>query len=244
MRGTRLPTLALLLLTFSLAAASLHADVFSLWPFSRKGGSAASPYALDEALSPNKLWNEPVVINGVKLSLGLSLVRENLTDCLAKLRKLYPKAVFKSNPTSALVSVKLSSKTIRRIYIIQIGGSAYPTIQFAMDIPANMPQNFDWPSALPLPASATPITYMYLQNREAYYGIFSVPYEPVHGVTELVGILSSSGWSPVTNESTSGLSGKGDVFIRKNPPAIMLLNFGKQNDSGIAQGSIYTRPIK
>lgn len=221
---------------------SLHSEVFSLWPFS-KGTSSASSSGLDEALRPKKLWEEPVTINGTPLTLKLGLLKTPLRENLKILESMYPKAKISKNSSSALITVKLTDGTLKRIYLVQIGG-IYPVVQFSMDFPAGgLPKSFTWPRQLPLPSWATPITYMHFPKRSSYYGHFSTSDQPSLNLTEMSQALQADGWMPVTQESSKSLSGKGEVFIRENPPGIILLNYS-MGKSGKANATIYMRPLK
>jgi hypothetical protein len=226
-----------------MAQSALRSEVFSLWPFSKKGNSSASLSALDEALRPNKLWDEPVTINGASLTLRLGLLKSSLRENLKILRDMYPKAKISQNPTAALITVKLKSGALKRLYLVQIGG-LYPVVQFSMDLPVGgLPKSFLWPSELLLPSGASPVTYMHFPNRNSYYGNFSMPGQASLNLTDLSKTLQTDGWINVTKESGNSLSGNGEVFIRENPPGILLLNCNDK-DTGISNTAIYMRPLK
>jgi hypothetical protein len=113
-----------------------------------------------------------------------------------------------------------------------------------MDLPAGgLPKSFNWPNELLLPASATPITYMHFPNRSSYYGNFSLPGSPSINLSDISKALETDGWISVTGEAYNSLAGKGEIFIRENPPGIMMLNCS-DGKNGISNAAIYMRPLK
>jgi hypothetical protein len=224
------------IITFLLALApTLKGEVFSLWPTGNKGGGKNSGVEPASALSPRALFDEPVVINGEKLNLGISLVDLPLSEVFSLLKRLYPKAEYVSGPSTVLVKIKLADGWQKRLLLVYIG-DRFPVIQFAMTLPPRLPSKFKWPDELPITAGGTPVRYMYFPGRSSWYGIFKISAQPAQALSEISGSLSADGWIPVSGEASNGLHGKGEMFMKKKPLSIMLFNFSQKG-----YGIVYTR---
>ncbi len=222
----------IILLIFS-TFLSVKGDVFTLNPFSKnKGGvNIHSPEDLSTAINPDKLWDEPVVINGEDLTLGVSISAKHLLICIKDLENLYPNARYLINQNTALIEVLDSNGYKNRIYLVEVGGK-FPVVQFSMTIPPQKKEITDWPSALPLPSGAKPLTYMYFADRKSYYGHFECNY--LGSEQEIYSLLSSEGWKATTQSNV----GDGEIFIKNKPRQILIL---RMSDT---KGSIYTRRLK
>ena len=213
-----------------------QADVFSIWPTStgKGGGGTNDP---ENALRSREIMVEPVTINEVQLSLRVALIDMRLEELLELLRKLFPGAEFAANSNSILVKIKDTSGRETRLLLVYLG-TGFPIIQFSMQLPEKFPENIQWPSELPMTADGVPVKYMYFPKRDAWYGSFKTVVSSSQALSEIAGKLSTDGWSPFTGEANSGIDGKGEIFLKKNPFSIMLVNFSDNI------GSVYTRRTK
>jgi hypothetical protein len=214
---------------------TLKGEVFSLWPVGGKGGGKNSGIDPSSVLSPRTLFEEPVVINGKRLKLGIALVDLPLSEVFSLLKRLYPKAEYASGPSTVLVKIKLPDGWQKRLLLVYIG-DRFPVIQFAMTLPPRLPATFKWPDELPITADGSPVRYMYFPGRESWYGMFKTSAQPAQALSEIAGSLSADGWIPVSGEASSGLHGKGEMFMKKKPLSIMLVNFSQKG-----YGIVYTR---
>ena len=81
---------AFLLFLFSF---SLHADIFSLWPFRGNSSVASAGNSVTDVLEPQNLWREKVVINGHAMEMGVSLVDRKLKEAFRLLMIFHPFAL-------------------------------------------------------------------------------------------------------------------------------------------------------
>lgn len=225
---------------FMMLTVSANAEVFTLWPFSKgeKGGEE-----LSGALQPVELWTEPVIINGVSVGMKIGLLENDLRTSFGLLHKLYPKAVKTWNANSLLMEIQKKDGKKERLYLVELGG-IYPVIQFSIQLPEKIPSSFSWPSELPLPAGAEPLSCIQFPKRKSSYGHFLSSFVLEQSLTMLRNELEADGWKAVTKESASGgLSGKGEMFMKTSPLSIMIVSFSESED-GTVKGSVYTRSIK
>ena len=217
-----------------------HADVFSLWPTMPSGKSSSWPGgAAADALNPKKLWTEPLVLNGVDSSMGIALVDSSFESCVFQLRSAYPKASFAGNGNSLLMEAKLESGRRMRLFVIQMPG-IYPVIQFTMEVPEKIPTSPKWPSTLPLPSGATPITVMEFPKRGSSYGFFSCPQSKEQASIEMKQQFVSSGWRAMGSDTNEKGGSSGDVFIHSTPPEIAIVGVST-DEAGQTRGSVYSR---
>ena len=226
---------AILILAAAGFAFPLSAEVFSLWPFSSGEGGGD----LDDALKPAKLWSEKVIVDGHSLELGVSLVRNPLDVGYKNLRRLYPNARFAANSNSLLVETKRKDGIRRRLYLLSIEG-IYPTIEFTMDLPADKLKPSHWPADFPLPPGSRPIAVMEFPKRSAVYGAFASEFGIAQTLPSVAAALKNSGWNSVTNEHKDTLNGTGEVFMKQNPPSLIIIGFSPTKNGGCI-GTIYKR---
>lgn len=224
----------LLLVSLIALAVPGRSEVFSLWPNSGKGGSGNA----ETALNPKNIWSEPVTINDVKLELNIGLIDMNAEDLVAMLVKLFPKAKYATNSNSMLVIIKQEDGSEKRLLLVSLGENT-PVIQFSMTVPAKFPENFSWPSCLPLPVDSTPVKYMYFSKRNAYYGEFKTGANPSLGLEEITGKLNHEGWTATVKRNGGDRENTGEIFMKTKPMSVMLVNFDK-NGSGF----VFTKPLK
>lgn len=201
------------------------------------GGESAAPLPLNE----HKLWTEHVVVNGVDLAIEISLLDEPFSICLPRMKKLYPDALMSSNPKSLLFEI-MKNGVKRRIYIIGIGG-IYPSIQFAVDMPQNIPENFTWPRELPLPPGSVPQRYVALPDRDSVLGSFRSVSDPKTTVDMLASLLESDGWVPAGAGKNVNSDSPGGVFLKSNPLRVMNVA-AEKNKSGDCFATVYMHTAK
>jgi hypothetical protein len=211
----------------------LHAEVFTLWP---KGKSTGQE--IDTFLRATSLINEPVYINGSKNELKLSLVKINLNETLTLLKKKFPNAKFSASGDTILVKQKLPNGWRKHLLLVYFG-EYFPLLQISMALPPKLPKPTRWPRALIMTSDGIALRYMYFPKREAWYGMFKTSMDTSQALAEVTSSLKAQGWSAVTGESSPNYQGRGEIFLRKNPSGIMLINF---SESGVA--SVFARGMK
>ncbi len=187
----------------------------------KTGGSAASN-DIFTALGGNKLWTEPVIINGVRTGITISLLEERLGACVTRIKELFPDALLSSNSDSMLAELKSKEGQKKRIYLVQLGG-VFPVEQFSMEIPGEIPDNPDWISGLPLAADAIPVMTMQLPARDASYGFFTTSFAPEDSLMMAAAILTSNGWTSFPRGGDNSRTGA--VFFKSSPIRLMTLSF-------------------
>ena len=210
-----------------------YADVFTLWPKGTPKG-----HELDTFLKSTALISEPVRINGAKAELKLSLVRMNLAEILTLLKKKFPTAGFAVGGDSILVKQKLPNGWHKRLLLVYFG-EFFPILQISMTLPPKLPRPSRWPRTLAMTSDGISLRYMYFPKRKSWYGMFKTSMDPAQALAEVGSSLTAQGWSPVTGESSSRYQGRGEIFLKKKPLAIMLINF---SESGIA--TVFARRMK
>ena len=215
------------------ASVAAHAEVFTLWP---KGKSTGQD--LDTFLKSTSLINEPVRINGAKAELKLSLIRRSLREILTLLKKKFPDAKFAVGGDSILVKQKLPNGWHKRLLLVYFG-DFFPILQISMTLPPKLPKPSRWPDSLIMSSDGIPLRYMYFPKRGTWYGMFKTAMDPSQGLAEVSSSLKAQGWAPITGESSPNYQGRGEMFLKKKPLSILLINFSQ---SGIA--TVISRRMK
>ncbi len=210
-----------------------YAEVFTLWPKGKSSGQE-----LDTFLKSTSLINEPVRINGAKAELKLGLVRRSLTEILTLLKKKFPDAEFAAGGDSILVKQKLPNGWHKRLLLVYFG-DFFPVLQISMTLPPKPPKPSRWPETLVMTSDGIPLRYIYFPNRETWYGMFKTSMDPSQALAEISSSLKAQGWAPVTGESSPNYQGQGEMFMKKQPLSIILINF---SESGVA--NVLSRRIK
>ncbi len=214
------------------ASVALRADVFTLWPKGRSSG-----HGLDTFLKSTALISEPVRINGARAELKLSLVRMTLTDILALLKNKFPDAKFAAGGNTILVKQKLPNGWHQRLLLVYFG-DFFPILQISITLPPKLPR-VRWPRNLVITSDGIPLRYMYFPKRESWYGMFKTSTDPSLALAEVRSSLKAQGWAPVTSESSSNYQGRGEIFLKKKPLSIMLVNFSQNGTA-----TVFTRRMK
>ena len=210
---------------FCLCSFSLHSEVFLFG-----GGRGGKAWGVD-LLGGSKLWSEPAVINGVKSSVQLVLLKKQIDECYKILKNKFPNAKFRFNKESILVEIKRENGNLERIYLVNMGG-AYPVLQFSMEIPVNLPKNPRWPEELPALNNSIPVTVINLTNRGTLYGAFTSLSNSEQLVNEMDSNMLSDGWKSM---------GKG-VYLKDNPTRMVLIS-ATDDKNGKAHGFVLKRNL-
>lgn len=210
-----------------------HAEVFTLWPKGKSSGQE-----LDSFLKSTLLLNEPVFINGVKTELKLGLVSRSLMEVLTLLKKKFPTAKFAVAGDSILVKQKLPNGWHKRLLLVYFGDFS-PLLQISITLPPKPAKPSRWPDSLIKTSDGMPLRYMYFPKRETWYGMFKTSMEPSQALAEVSNSLKAQGWAAISGEASPNYRGQGEMFIKKNSSAIILINF---SESGVA--NVISRKIK
>ncbi|MDD5697074.1 MAG: hypothetical protein PHH77_00505 [Victivallaceae bacterium] len=210
-----------------------RAEVFTL----RLKGKASGG-SLDTCLKSTALLTEPLHINGAGTELKLSLVRMNLTEILTLLRKQFPDAEFAAGGDTVLVKQLFPDGSHQRLLLVYFG-DFLPILQLAMTLPPQLPRPKSWPDELTITSDGVPLRYLYFPKRDSWYGRFKTAAAPAQALAEVNRSLRAQGWTPMTGEASSGYRGQGEIFLKKQPLAIMLVNF---SPNGMA--TVFSRRMK
>ncbi len=248
----RLFALAALLLS---VPCGLRADVFSIWPFG--GGSAGKNGVSDMSaesaedtlatlLDATQFWSEKVTVNGRNMTMKISMSDQSLSLVRASVLKLFPNAQVAGNESSLLMKRPLDDGSSQRIFLLQLRGMN-PLLQFTTVLPKDMPRECPlelWPVEFPVVSGADGFTLMKFPNRGSLFGTYEVADSEIAPVMDdLVAKIGSAGWAPATIEHADLFEGAGDVFMKKDPDALLLLGIVR-DAAGSVQVSFYTRKLK
>lgn len=216
---------SIIIFTIVCCSVALHAEVFTLWPKGKSSG-----YELDTFLKSTALISEPIHINGAKAELKLSLIKMSLTEILTLIKNRFPSAEFAAGGDSILIKQKLPNGWHKRLLLVYFG-EFFPILQISMTLPPKLPRPSRWPQTLAITSDGIPLRYMYFPKRETWYGMFKTSMAPAQALAEVSSSLRAQGWSGVTGESSPNNRGRGEIFLKKKPLAIMMINF---SESGTA----------
>ncbi len=226
-----------IILQLLLASVALRAEVFLLGPGS---GSPSSPGV---ALAPTELWSEPVIVNGARNNLKVSLLGTDLAKSFKLLREKYPMAKFAFNAESLLFEV-LDGDIRRRVFLVECGKPPYPVMQFSMDF-GEIPENFKWPASLPSAPDCTPLQTMEFPERSAFFGSFQSNFPSKTVLSSVHSALLAEGWQPLTREAAKAQLGqsKGEIYVRFNPAEIITISTLDKED-GTSLANIYRKKLR
>tara|TARA_B100000609_G_C17212041_1_gene434327 strand:+ start:425 stop:1123 length:699 start_codon:yes stop_codon:yes gene_type:complete len=206
-----------LLAALFLLPVALSAKVYSLIP--GRGGSGG----IEEVLKPKTFWDEPVVINDVRMSLKIGLVAIPIDVLLQNLIKFFPNSKFAANKNTLLIIQKQKDGSQKRVLLVYLG-KGMPLLQFSIMLPKKLPENFKWPEVLPRTFDAKPKKYVALPMRNVWYGLFKTASHKEVALGEMSSSLEANGWKPLSSTLNSGKPATGEMFYRKDPPGIMIIN--------------------
>ncbi|MBP5586487.1 MAG: hypothetical protein J6Y92_09060 [Lentisphaeria bacterium] len=251
-------TFCLLALAASLLASpcGLRADVFSIWPFG--GGSAGKGGISDDLtaesaedtlatlLDATQFWSEKVAVNGRNMTMKISMSDQPLSLVRASVLKLFPSAQVAGNESSLLMKRPLDDGSSQRIFLLHLRG-LNPLLQFTTVLPKDMPRECPkelWPADFPVAAGAANFTLMSFPNRGSHFGTYEIAGSEIAPVMDdLTAKIRSAGWGPASMEHADLFEGAGDVFMKKDPDALLLLGIVRDS-AGSVQVSFYTRKLK
>jgi len=228
-----------LMALLSLSALSARADVFSLFPLSHAGGGGSG-----EAMEAKLLWSEPVTINGIDASLGISILDIGIDECAAKLKKAYPNGKSARSRDSIVFETTAGKGLKERLFFVAMPG-IYPIMQFSMKVPDSLSTSKpQWPASMPLPSSSKPISVMSFPKRNSDYGLFSSDMPSSQCLQEISSAFKSNGWMRMDEEPASARSsGNGGVYLSSDSTKIAIASVSDSPDGG-SKGAIYMRPLK
>lgn len=235
-----------LIFFFSLFGAfSLHAEIFSLWPFG-KNSAGAEPFNERGDLFPGKnFWKEEVQVNGIPLRMDIDLVDLPFADARAVLLRRFPNASCAAGQGSLLMNVPEKDGSILRLWLISLRGVS-PVLMFSMKLPADRktaPASA-WPKGIPLLPGAEAGNVIRFPERGADFASFTIK-----GVTrpqimdEMARRLQSEGWLPASEEIADPFRASGEVFYRESPLSVLLLGVSSETSQGVMV-TVYTRPVE
>lgn len=203
------------------------AEVYWLTP--RGGGGRR----LDELAEARELMTEPVTFNGVKTELKVSSIRRRLTELLAELKQNYPDLQFRVGADGVLLRLPVIGNDRERVLLV--GGEASDTVTvFTMLLPEKMPPLPEWPKELPLPTGAKPEEIIFFHRSQVWYGAFSEAGDPELALAAAREQLAREGFLAVTAESSQLARGRGEIFMREKPRAMLWLNFDDRGNGVMA----------
>lgn len=244
-----------LAVTLLAAPCGLRADIFSIWPFGSgaSGKSDGQEISVESAedtlatlLSSTQFWSEKVAINGQDMTMKISMSDQSLPLVRASVLKLFPTAQAAGNESSLLMRRPLEDGGSQRIFLLQLRGMN-PLLQFTTVLPKDMPRECPrslWPEEFPVAPGATSFQLMKFPNRGSLFGTYELANSEIAPVMDdLVAKIKNAGWAPTTMEHADLFAGTGEVFMKKDPDALLLLGIVR-DASGSAQVSFYTRKLK
>jgi len=207
---------AALLLTGSL----LTAEVF--WPGPGRGprdsrSGKLPQHSFRTLLDQKSLLTEPVVYNGSRTEMHVSLLHQSLESVLAELRSRYPGLKLHVSPAGVRFCIR-RGKYQEKVLLIGEGGRV---TAFVMELPEPLPKCPEWPAELPLPAGAEPEEVIRLSRRGTWYGAFrnAAP----HALAGTAEQASGMGFVPVTGEAARS-RGTGELFTNAATGELMTVS--------------------
>ena len=235
------------------AATELRADIFSIWPFGSAKNATGDNLSVESAedvladlLDARQFWSEKVTMNGQNMTMKISMSDQSLPIVRASVLKLFPTAQVAGNESSLLIKRPLDDGSSQRIFLLHLRG-LNPLLQFTTVLPKDMPRECPlelWPTDFPFTSGAKNLTLMNFPNRGSHFGTYEIANSDIAPVMDdLVAKIKSKGWVPATMEHANLFEGAGEVFMKKDPDALLLLGIVR-DAAGSVQVSFYTRKLK
>ena len=99
-------------------------------------------------------------------------------------------------------------------------------------------------SIWPFGGGAASFQLMQFPNRGSLFGTYEIANSEIAPVMDdLTAKILSAGWAPATMEHADLFIGTGEIFMKKDPDALLLLGIVR-DAAGAAQVSFYTRKLK
>ena len=236
------------------AATELRADIFSIWPFGSAKNATGDGISAESAedvladlLDARQFWSEKVTMNGQNMTMKISMSDQSLSRVRASVLKMFPSAQAAGNESSLLLRRPLDDGGSQRIFLLQLKG-LNPLLQFTTALPQDMPKECPrplWPADFPLFPGAANLQLMRFPNRGSLFGTYEVAAAEQPEVLDmLTAKIRAAGWAPATAEHADLFEGSGDVFMKEDPAALLLLGVVRDPASGSIQVSFYTRKLK
>ena len=234
-----------ILLTLNFFAINLQAEVFSLRSLlggdnkdkKLKNIKDSKPLTgtiradLDLMLMPA----EPMIINGLKLQLGMALTNIDVVKCLEYFKSRYKNVKFKINNNSFMVSFKNDKNEIERYYFFQSKADAM-TNCFYTTIPEKAPKKpTKWISGLPQPTGTIPLQTIEIPNRKNSMARFSFVGNKNAVINELNLQLKSQGYIAISKDQQNEQLTKqtGNFFISKDASEIVVFSLSDNGTGSI-----------
>ncbi len=199
----------------------------------RAKGSAVPARAFRELFEAKSLMSEPVVCNGVRTEMQVSLILRPLEELLAELRARYPDLQFNLRRGGVLFSIRLGARWRERVLLV--GGDNRVTV-FTMRLPDPMPKLPAWPRTLPaLPDDAEADEIIEFSKSGGVYGSFSGA--GPGALSRMTADLAARGYAPVTREALSA-HGKGELFLNAAKQQMITISIGPDGT-----GTMYFTPL-
>ena len=185
-----------------------------------------------ELVDQKLLMTEPVVCNGVRTDMRVSLIHRTLEDLLRELRERYPDLKFNLRRGGVLFAIKLNERYRERVLLV---GTNDRVTVFTMRLPEPPPAVPAWPRELVLPDGAEPDEVISFPGRGSIYGSFSGA-DP-GALNRAAAALAARGYVSVTRESESS-TGKGELFLNAAKQEMVTLSIGPDGT-----GTIFLTPV-
>ena len=182
---------------------------------------------------------EPMIINGLKLDLGMALTEMSIAECLKYFNSKYKDLKLKINNSAFLVSFKNDKNEIVRYYFFQDKPQAM-TNCFYMTIPQNAPKKpANWPKNIPRANGIAPIQTIELPNRKNSMARFKYVGNKDAVINDLNRKLTEEGYIAMGDDPQHRRLGQtGNLFVKKDASEMVIFSL---SDTGT--GSILKKKL-
>ena len=193
----------------------------------RAKGSGVPDRPFRELVDQRELMTEPVICNGFRTEMRVSLIRRPMAELLRELRTRYPDLGIKLRRGGALLAIKLGGRWCERVLLV---GTGDRVTVFAMRLPDPPPKVPAWPTELVLPDGAEPDEVVAFPARGSVYGSFSGA-DP-GALNRAAAALAAQGYMPVTREAHE-TTGRGELFLNAAKQRIVTLSIASDGTGTI-----------
>lgn len=200
-----------------LFANTLMAEVYWLTP--RGGFGKPEGTRLAELADSKHLMTEPIIFNGVKSEINVSVIQRSLADLLIELKANYPDLQIKLGSDGVLL--KLPALKGQRERILLVGSEILSNVTvFSMLLPEELPPPPPWPEELPVPPNATAEEMIYFENSKVWYGAFTDPAKTSESYESVKASLLQSGFLPLPGQADSN----GETFMNSDKKVMVYIS--------------------
>lgn len=220
---------------------SVYGEVFSFWPFHKN--TFSSPGSADLLLHGEALREEPVIINGLRTKMKISIMDVDPHSAFQTLKKRFPGGIAAKNPNGLLFSTPPENGFVRKILIVAPDGIG-KGVMFSMSVPVKgVGKHPSWPHFLPLPAGAEVLTVISFPARNSVFGQFRSRLSKEECLSNIVMQLKAGGWISPSKES--GIAGaSGEIMLSSDAREVIIIGITPVKGSSFVQGSLYRRKLK